>query len=250
MIDLIFYGLAPAFQGARCNAIASVIDQYRNGDYEEFAAVADCPTVSNAPGEYLQGYEEFPVGQGEVVVISLAETNPFWADTWIRILNVGFTKVYGLTNDPQELALAGAATQTGPLPGRVQRDPNFDGSGLPGEDAQTNLVSAIILNPTQEDNDRFGTSFSWGYRFINILTYEQIFGGTVQLTGALFHDVNGNTPGPGTNFIEDRKTFVFGTQYQKGSWQFDGTYVWNTGADTFNAARDRDTFSAAVTYTF
>ena len=107
-----------------------------------------------------------------------------------------------------------------------------------------------MLNPKKEDDKYFGDSFSWGYRFLNVLTYEQVLGGTLQFTLGFFHDVNGITPGPATNFIEDRKTYLWATEFQYGSWKVNSTYTWNTGAGRANLARDRDTFSLALTYTF
>ena len=253
-VELLFYSLSPAFGQSRCASIPTSIDQYRN-DYDNYTPfdgrAGACDNSALAPGEYIKGYEEFPVGQGDVVILSLAETNPFLANSWIRILEVGFTKVFGLP-DVDELQLSGGASQTNALPGRAQLDSNFDGArddgGANGGDP--NALAFLVLNPTQQDTKAFATSFSWGYRFLHILTYEQIFGGTVELTAGFFHDVNGTTPGPGTNFIEDRKQFLLSPAFKIGAWKFTGAYNWLTGAGIRNGARDRDTFALAVARTF
>lgn len=265
--DVLFYGQAPAFGRARCYSVPSQLDQYRNGDYTEFSTIDDCPAVSNAPGEFIKGYESFPVGQGEMTILSLAETNPFLADTWIRIMDIGFTKVFGLP-DVSDLAFSGGFANSGPLPGRreldedengefdgIRSDGGANGGAGNGDGTSTaanndNALAVLNINPEQEDPDAFGTSFAWGYRFINVLTYERVLSGTLEMTFAFFHDVNGTTPGPATNFIKDRKQVIWQNIFKKGSYAFGATYAWQTGAGRRNFARDQDTFTVSAGYTF
>ena len=252
-IDLVVGALSPAFGRLRCIAIPSFIDQYRN-DYDQYTpfSTSECPDSGFAPGEYVEGFERFPVGQADAIIISLAETNPFLADQWIRVMEVGFTKVFGMP-ELDELQFAGGLANTTFYPGRADQDSNFDGIRDDEGAADAGLDAALAflnLNPVQEDPEAFATSFSWGYRFANIITYEKFFGGTLELTAVFFHDVNGTSPGPGGNFIEGRKQFLISPAFKFGAYTVTGQYFGSTGAGLFNGARDRDNISLAISRTF
>jgi hypothetical protein len=100
--------------------------------------------------------------------------------------------------------------------------------------------------------DGYVTSFSWGYRMRASLTYNDVFAG-VNLTPQLSwsHDVKGHAPGPGANFIEDRKSV--GLQLRADYLnQYSATLGMTSyfGADGLNALSDRDNASLSVAYSF
>ena len=66
------------------------------------------------------------------------------------------------------------------------------------------------LNNPETQHDGFPTAFSWGYRIAARADYNNAFGTSFTLSPrvAFNHDVNGTTPGPGGNFVEDRKSLT------------------------------------------
>ena len=68
---------------------------------------------------------------------------------------------------------------------------------------------------------------------------------------AFQHDVDGITPGPGGNFLEDRKaiTLGLGANY-KNQWAADLSYTDFYGAGRHNLLNDRDFLSFNLKYSF
>ena len=98
----------------------------------------------------------------------------------------------------------------------------------------------------------FADDFSWGYR---LLLRAQYLGaiGPVNLTPqiAFAHDVDGTTPQPLGNFVEDRKavTLSLGATYLDAV-QADISYTSYFGGDGFNLVKDRDFVSLSVSCFF
>jgi hypothetical protein len=68
---------------------------------------------------------------------------------------------------------------------------------------------------------------------------------------AFAHDVDGNTPLPLGNFMEDRKTVTLGvTATYQNSWQGSIKYTEYLGNESHNFMHDRDFLSAMVQYSF
>ena len=68
---------------------------------------------------------------------------------------------------------------------------------------------------------------------------------------AFNHDVNGTTPGPGGNFLEDRISWTAGVEANYlNQWTFDLSYTQFQGAEEFNQIHDRDFASFTVKYSF
>ena len=64
-------------------------------------------------------------------------------------------------------------------------------------------------------------------------------------------DVNGISPGPGGNFLEDRMalTIGLGAQYRI-NWEADLSFTAFSGADRYNLINDRDFVAANIKYSF
>ena len=68
---------------------------------------------------------------------------------------------------------------------------------------------------------------------------------------AFNHDVNGITPGPGGNFLENRKSLTLGVEgTYLNAWAADFSYTRFYGADELNLIHDRDFVSLSVRYSF
>jgi len=299
--DLTYFALAPAFGSLRRNntnvgllnrapgdlgdygigAAPSFIELYRGGSNNVDDIGLDCdggggtegqPT-NLCPGQYIRGYERFPVGQGDIVVLSVVSQNPFGADQWIRVFEAGYTKVFGMPGfelDAQQqpvsgLVFAGPGVDTHPSLGRDSirngesngAGGNYEslvlvaGDGNPGSRNEADVnTSAVIQNPTAARHG-YPTSFSWGIRHLSIFQYNNlIFDLNFKPIVGIFWDVNGISPSPGGNHIEGRKTFLVGTDIEKGSIAGNITYFVNTGGGTSNLDRDKDTLSLSLRYQF
>jgi hypothetical protein len=122
-------------------------------------------------------------------------------------------------------------------------------AGFPGPGA---LQFGCLRNP-QTLTGGFPTSFSWGYRLAARADYASAFGTPLTLSPRLAfnHDVNGITPGPGGNFLEDRKSMTLGVEANYlNQWIFDLSYTSFSGAKAYNQIHDRDFASFSVKYSF
>jgi hypothetical protein len=92
---------------------------------------------------------------------------------------------------------------------------------------------------------------SWGYVFELAMTYPNAFldlNVTPQID--FTHDVNGTSPNT-IPFIEGRKSFFFGLNFDRRSvWRGQIGYSTYWGGGTSNILRDRDFYTASVSYAF
>ncbi len=120
------------------------------------------------------------------------------------------------------------------------------GTGLPG-----NAAFAALAGVPVERND-FADATSWGYRVVGRLTYNNVIG-AINLSPRIGwrHDVRGNTPGPGGNFIEGFKQVTWGVSadYQN-TWKADMSYTSFFGAGSQNLLQDRDFAAVSISYSF
>jgi len=186
-----------------------------------------------APGEVIQGWERHEVSQFQLTATKLfGPNNIFKADQIVLLGEVGFTNVWDLP-DTSVLRFNGPGTDTG------------------GGDSA--LTGGSGRNPVTEPSEFFATSYSWGYRLITRLDFNNAFGLPINLSPRLAfnHDVNGTTPGPGGNFIEDRKsvTIGLGAVYLE-KWGADLSYTSFFGAGIHNLIHDRDFVSLNIKYSF
>jgi len=184
-----------------------------------------------APGAPIQGWERHEVGQFQFTLTKLfGPNNPFGANEWVVLGEFGGQKVYDLP-DQSVLRYNGPGTDTGGGP---------------------DFLTGDFRNPETE-TDGFADDTSWGYRLITRIDYNSAFGSayTISPRLALRHDVSGTSPGPGGNFVEDRKqvTVGVGINYLQ-KWIVDLSYTSYFGAGRYNLLQDRDFFSASIRYSF
>ncbi len=98
----------------------------------------------------------------------------------------------------------------------------------------------------------FADELSWGYRLLAKVKYESLIAGiNFSPRVAFAHDVSGTSPGPGGNFIEDRKAITLGLEADYlNSWSADISYTSFFGAYDFNLIHDRDFVGFNVKYSF
>jgi len=178
---------------------------------------------------YIQGYRRFDVWQPQVTATKLFGPT-LGANQWVLVGEVGATVVPNLP-EKDLLRFDGPGTA---LSG------NRQAPGLPGH------------APYSEPASAFADDFSWGYRLAARIDYTDVFGG-VNLSPAIAfaHDVDGNTPLPIGNFLQDRKSVTVGvTATYQNSWQAAVKYTEFFGNETYNLMNDRDFLSAMVQYSF
>lgn len=183
------------------------------------------------PGEYVKGWESHEVSQIQSTFTKAFGPGNFLGAEQIALVGeVGATKVLDLP-DQSILRYEGEGTDT---------------SGGPAID------SGGLRNP-ETLRGGFPTAFSWGYRLAARADYNNVWGGSFNLSPriAFNHDVNGITPGPGGNFLEGRKSATLGVEaVYLNQWSFDLSYTLFTGAKPYNQIHDRDFVSFAAKYSF
>jgi len=180
------------------------------------------------------GFIELDVTQVQMTATKVF--GPTWgASTAVLLTEVAGTFVHGMP-DKDDLRLEGAGTYTSGNP--YHSDDSNPGASHAGKDA--------------EDARYFADSQSWGYRLVGRLDYTNALG-PVNLSPRFSwqHDVNGNSPGPGGNFIEERKALTVGlTGVYQNTWSGDVSYTRYFGAGRHNLINDRDFIAANLKYSF
>jgi hypothetical protein len=184
------------------------------------------------PGERIQGWDRHEVSQLQFTATKLfGPNNPFKADQIVVLGEVGFTNVWDLP-DQSVLRYNGPGTDTG---------------------GGASTLTGSSRNPITESSEGFATSYSWGYRLITRLDFNNAFGLPINLSPRLAfnHDVKGTTPGPGGNFVEDRKSVTVGVGgVYLETWGADLSYTSYFGAGIYNLIGDRDFVSLNFKYSF
>ena len=161
----------------------------------------------------------------------------FWANQFALVGEAGLTHVHGMPSK-DKMRLDGPGTP-------VSGNPNH---------ALSKTVYPLAAHPgkTAEPGDAFADATSWGYRIVGKLDYNNAIGSvTLSPRIAWAHDVNGNTPGPGGNFVEGRKAVMagLGADYQN-IWGADLSYTNFFGAGRYNLLNDRDIVAVNIKYSF
>lgn len=182
-----------------------------------------------APGEFIQGHILRNVSQ-----IQFTASKIFGgfmkSDQMLLLTEWAMTHVHNMP-DKSDLLLEAPATYT-------TGNPN----NLP-----------FLTGHTLVDRDKFADATSWGYRIVGRLDYNNALFGAINLQPrfAWQHDVSGITPGPGGNFIEDRKILSLGIKASYlNQWEADLSYTSYLGDDEQNLLHDRDFLTFNIKYAF
>jgi hypothetical protein len=179
--------------------------------------------------EVVQGWGEFDVWQGQMTATK-AFPPMLGAAQLVAVVEAGMTHVESMPDKS-----AGGLRLNGP------------GTSVSGNTALAGRHFGEV-----EPLDRFADADSWGYRMALRLDYLGLIGAwNFSPRFVWAHDVDGTSPGPGGNFVEDRTGATFGVlaSYQS-SLEFDVSYTTFGGAGRYNELGDRDFLAANIKYSF
>ncbi|MCY3802879.1 MAG: DUF1302 domain-containing protein [Gammaproteobacteria bacterium] len=186
-------------------------------------------TGALAPGQELQGFRRKDVLQGSLALTKVLGPIPMLKSSQtVFLAEAGFTRVQGLEKR-SELRYEAAGTWTSANP----------------------VFTQARIQPATQDGG-FADSFSWGYRALLRMTYNNAVG-PVSLSPqiAFSHDVNGTAPTPIGNFIEDRKTVTLSINAgYLHSWRAGLSYTNSFGGGAANLLNDRDFLAFTMNYSF
>jgi len=161
------------------------------------------------------------------------------------------TKFFGPTLGTDQIVLLGevGVTYVHDMPSKSEM--RLDG---PGTYVSGNATLGPATHPGKpiERSKHFADSTSWGYRLVSRLDFNNVFRSVKLMPRVAWrHDLSGNSPGPGGNFLEGRKAISFGlaATYQN-SWSADMSYTNYTGLGRHNLINDRDFIQCNVKYSF
>jgi hypothetical protein len=188
-----------------------------------------------APGgvgfsEVIEGYQRLDSSQLQFTLTKIV-SNFLGADQGVLLGEFGFNWVFDMP-DKETLRFEGPGTYT---------------SGNP-----LNTTIGAHVGKEWERPEHFADDFSWGYRVVGRLTYNNAIGAwSLAPRFAWQHDVSGVTPAPGGSFIDGRRAFTIGLQagYQN-AWQVDLSYTTYSGAGRWNLINDRDFIGGFIKYSF
>jgi hypothetical protein len=196
---------------------------------------ADASQITNGTQlgfeEDVQGYRRLDTSQLQFTLTKIF-SRFLGADQGVILGEFGFHKVFDMpTKD--ELRFEGPGTYT---------------SGDPTQ----SLPGGFHAGKDWERPEHFADDFSWGYRLVSRLTYNNaIAAWSLSPRISWQHDVDGVTPGPGGSFIAGRQALSVGIQagYQN-AWQIDLSYTMYQGADRYNLINDRDFIGGFIKFSF
>lgn len=187
---------------------------------------------------YIPGYRLLDVTQIQSTATKLFGPT-FGADQFTLVGEVGLTYVHDMPSK-NELRFDSAGT---PISGNATIAAGNDGVFGTVDDVHYGEI---------EPAKAFADATSWGYRLVAKLDFDNAIGAiTLSPRVAWAHDVSGNSPGPGGNFLEGRKavTLGLGANYQN-KWTADLSYTDYFGAGRYNLVNDRDFVALNVKYSF
>jgi len=259
--DLVFAALQPALPqqdyeviGAGSNAV--IIPGRRSGIPDflgQYRKPGCVPNTDNAatrciqPGQYVAGYERLKVGQLSTTLLKLiGGDNLLGASQITLLLEPGLNTTFNLPS-MDKLQMNGAGVET-----HISGGANGEAGTDPADIRNNPPHVTLRQNPEPQDRANFGTKYSYGYRFINLDRYDDaLFGGSIQLLVGFFHDIKGNSPGAGQNFVEGRKQILGGVSFDYQSrFVSEIRYTWFTGGGDRDALTDRDNIFVSAGYQF
>lgn len=218
----------------------------------------DCYTKYEA-GEYAPGYVTEDYYQAEIAFIHFFD-QILGASRWTAVLDIAGS--YVNIPDKDEYILNSSYNATLNHPWTPDALVFASNAGTP-----TNLADDIYIPYATwlagayaagsnaaypEGSDYYPTSGAWGYKMRFTGDYPNVFAGVnLRPTISFSHDVDGVTPGPITNFIQNRKALGLSLEAD-----YLNTYVVNIGytdfygAEPYNQLADRDFYSLSLSASF
>jgi hypothetical protein len=223
-----------------------------------FAALSPISPVlagtSGIPGE--PGASQLPIFRGEDYSTQFETAIPGFILRDVSQVQMTATKIFGPSLGAEQAVLVweGAVTHVHDMPDKSEL--RLEG---PGTYTSGNPYHADVANPgashagkPAEPSSAFADQTSWGYRLAGRLDYNRAIGSINLIPRFSFqHDVSGNSPGPGGNFIDGRQALTVGlTAEYQNSWSADISYTRYHGAGRYNLINDRDFLAVNAKYSF
>jgi hypothetical protein len=195
--------------------------------------------------EYVQGWQRKDMMQAQATFTKVfGPTSWLKTDQSVMLFELGGTWFFGMEDkypspdyDPQN-------PEAGGTPGLRYEGPGTFTSG--------NSFYTWLEQQPYTTSGGFADPFSWGYRLAVRLDYYNLIGPiTVQPVLAFFHDVEGTTPTPISNFYEGRKsmTLAIRTDYLN-TLKTGISYTMYFGGGQRNQLHDRDFLSISTSLAF
>lgn len=216
----------------------------------------DCYT-DYAPGEYKAGYVQKDYFQAEMVFIHFFD-QVLGASRWTAVVDIAGSyldlpsKSQALLNSNYNATLnhpwaPNVPTIAGLVPLLY---PQFIDQVWQAQQALPVYARSYTVAP--EGDDYFPTSGAWGYKLRFSGDYEDVFAGiNLRPTISFSHDVDGTTPTPIANFLEDRKAIGLSLEaVYLNDYSVNIGYTDFYGAEPYNSLADRDYYSLSTTISF
>lgn len=261
--DLIFAALQPAFPN-HALAVPGVgnIPGRRVAVPDYVETLYRGHTVQ--PGQYIPGYEfQKTWNFGTTLLKTIGGDNLLRADQIFLVVEAGANYVQDMP-ELSELQFNGPGTDTHYSSGADGSNSGLgddsadtaatganSGNGTPANPGCSENYDACRQNP-QHESSGFATDFSWGYRLVASVRYQDaIMGVNLEPVVGVFHDVDGITPGPAANFVKGRVQGIYGLRFDYLSkWSGELRYTSFGGGGVSNQLRDRDNVFLFVAYSF
>ena len=190
--------------------------------------------------EYVKGYRRKDVLQPQLTLTKMFGPKFGW-DQLVVLGEIGATWILDM-EDKDELRYEASGTYT-------SANDYFTNFGLTGAEAEN--IETRVQPATQAMRD-FANRFSWGYRVAARADFNNAIGAiNLQPAVAFYHDVEGTTPTPITNFVDDRKTISGSlTANYLNTIRVKLTYTNYFDGGDFHLLEDRDFASLTVSYSF
>jgi hypothetical protein len=192
------------------------------------------------PDQVIPGFEKKDISQFQTTATK-AFGNVAGADRLILIGEAGFNYVHNLEDKSvRRYEVNGTYLSAGDVT-----------NGTPATDTPT---IAALQTPAKgfQPNGDFADDFSWGYVFAGRLEYSDVFAGiNLKPKFSFRHDVQGNSPGPGGSFLENRRAGTLGLDFDyQQKWSGGVAYTTFFGAKRLNLNHDRDFVALNAKYSF
>ncbi len=163
------------------------------------------------------------------------------------------TKLFGPTFGANQFTMVGEAgiTYVHGMPSKSKMRLESPGTYVTGNSAQAEPGGVHAGKPA-ETTMPLPTPPPGATAMVAKLDFNDAIGAvTLSPRIAWAHDVDGNSPAPGGNFIEGRKaiTYGIGASYQS-TWSADLSYTDYFGAGRYNLINDRDFVALNIKYSF
>lgn len=199
-------------------------------------------------GDYAPGFVARDYYQAEMAFIHFFD-RILGASRWTAILDIAGSYVDMPSKDEYLLNSSYNATLNHPYVANVA---TINGAFTTLYPDFLALAESLGTTSATYEDDYYPTSGAWGYKLRFTGEYNNVLAGVnLRPTISFSHDVYGTTPGPITNFLEDRKALGLSLEgvYQN-KYSMKVAYTDFYGAEPYNQLADRDYYSISAQASF